>query len=172
MFVVFAWINDSRPLQRRCPERSVIRPMLWWFRRSLWQQAMTNWLVYLNFINKFQYRLWISLSQIVVDGISCFVTSFFLPDQFEALQEELDRRRQECLQLKVFRLHLNHSCKQAAPQIFHSGGVGERTVGGRGGASLFAWRRTRGWGTTPGLRDSEEGEALSNPTDLINHAGC
>ena len=23
-------------------------------------------------------------------------------DQFEALQEELDRRRQECLQLKVF----------------------------------------------------------------------
>ena len=108
----------------------------------------------------------------MVDGISCFVTSFFLPDQFEALQEELDRRRQECLQLKEFRLHLNHSCKQAAPQIFHSGGVGERTVGGRGGTSLFAWRRTRGRGTAPGLRDSEEGEALSNPTDLINHAGC
>ena len=88
-----------------------LRPMLWWFHRSLWQQAMTNWLIYLNFTDKFQYRLWISLSQIVVDGISCFVTSFILPDQFEALQEELDRRRQECLQLKVFRLALNHSRK-------------------------------------------------------------
>ena len=108
----------------------------------------------------------------MVDGISCFVTSFILPDQFEALQEELDRRRQECLQLKVFLLHLNNSRKQAAPQIFHPGGVGERTVGGRGGTSLFAWRRTRGRGTAPGLRDSEEGEALLNPINLDNHTGC
>ena len=29
---------------------------------------------------------------------------FFCSDQFEALQEELDRRRQECLQLKVFHI--------------------------------------------------------------------
>ena len=107
-----------------------------------------------------------------MDGSSCLVTSSFLPDQFEALQEELDRRRQECLQLKVFCSHFNHSCKQAAPQIFHPGGVGERTVGGRGGTSLFAWRRTRGRGTAPGLRDPEEGDALSNPINLDNHTGC
>ena len=96
-----------------------------------------------------------------MDGISCFKTSFFLPDQFEALQEELDRRRQECLQLKVFRLHLNHSCKlTSSTSNLPTGGFGERTVGGRGGTSLFAWRRTRGRGTAPGLRDPEEGEAL------------
>ena len=68
----------------------------------------------LNLLKAYNMNRIVNITFRTVDGSfsGCIeLTLFFLLDQFEALQEELDRRRQECLQLKVFRLHLNHSCK-------------------------------------------------------------